>query len=80
MSDLGEQAHGTLHDVIDVDGLRQERLEGVALRPTHGLEFGEAVDEHAVATVSRDAPGGGVRLVDEASFLQHRHVIADRRR
>ena len=22
MSDLGEQAHGTLHDVIDVDGLR----------------------------------------------------------
>ena len=80
MSDLGEQAHGTLHDVIDVDGLRQERLEGVALRPTHGLEFGEAVNEHAVATVSRDAPGGGVRLVDEAGFLQHRHVIADGRR
>ena len=66
---LGEETDGTLHDVVDIDGLGQECLEGVAFRPTHRLEFGETIDEHAVAAVGRHAPGRGVGLIDEARFL-----------
>ena len=74
---LGEETNGALHDVVDIDGLGQEGLEGVALGPAHRLEFGESIDEHAVAAVGRHAPGRGVGLIDEAGFLQHRHVVAD---
>ena len=76
---LGEETNGALHDVVDIDGLGQEGLEGVAFRPAHWLEFGESIDEHAVAAVGRHTPRRGVGLIDEAGFLQHRHVVADGR-
>ena len=66
---LGEETNGSLHDVVDIDGLRQEGLEGVSLGSAHRLEFGETIDEHSVAAVSRHAPGRGVGLIDEAGFL-----------
>ena len=50
------------------------------LGPAHRLEFGETIDEHAVAAVGRHAPSRGVGLIDEAGFLERRHVVADRRR
>ena len=80
MRDLCEESNRALDDIINVDGLGQERLEGLALGTAHGLEFGEPVDEHAVAAVGRHTPGRRVRLVDEPGFLKHRHVVADRRR
>ena len=77
MRHLGEETNRSLHDVVDIDGLGQEGLEGVALGPTHRLEFGKTIDEHSVAAVGRHASGRSVGLIDEARFLQHRHVVAD---
>ena len=79
MRHLGEETNGTLHDVVDIDRLGQEGLEGVAFRSTHRLEFSESIDEHAVAAVGRHTPRRGVGLIDEAGFLQHSHVVADGR-
>ena len=79
MGDLREQSNGAFHDVVDVDGLGEKRFQGLAFRGAHGLELGEAVNENAVAAVGRDSARGRVRLIDEPSFLQDRHVVADRR-
>ncbi|SIA76417.1 Uncharacterised protein [Mycobacteroides abscessus subsp. abscessus] len=79
MRHLSEETNGTLHDVVDIDGLGQEGLEGVAFRPTHRLELRESIDEHAVAAVGRHTPRRGVGLIDQAGFLQHSHVVADGR-
>ena len=79
VSDLGEKADGSLHDVIDVDGLGQKRLKRVALGGAHRLELRETVNEDPVSAVGGHAPGGGVRLVDEACLFQHGHVVADGR-
>ena len=38
------------------------------------------IDEEAVALVGRDATRRGVRLDEIALLLEHRHLVADRRR
>ena len=43
MRHLGEETNGALHDVVDIDGLSQEGLEGVAFRPAHRLELRESI-------------------------------------
>ena len=77
---LGQRADGAVQHVVEVDGAVEERLDRPALGARQRLELGEPVDEQPVAGVGRDAAGAGVRLGDQALLLQHRHVVADRRR
>ena len=78
--ELGEQPDGPRHDVVEVDRAVQERLDGPALGRRQRLDRGQPVDEQPVALVGGHPPGAGVRLGDVALVLQHRHVVADRRR
>jgi hypothetical protein len=78
--DLREQPHRPGHDVVQVDGALQEGLDRPPLRRRQGLDRGQPVHEQPVPLVGRDPPGAGVRLRDQALFLQGRHVVADRGR
>ncbi len=75
--ELGEDPHAALHDVVDVDRLRQEPLDRATLGRRECLDGGQPVDEHPVALVGGDPPGRRVGLGEIALVLQHRHVVAD---
>ena len=80
LGELGEQPDAAVDHVVEVDRALQERRDGALLRAGQRLDAGQLVDEQPVALVGRDPAGAGVRLGDEALFLQHGHVVADRRR
>ena len=77
--ELAQQAHRALHDIVEVNGVRQEERNGPALR-LRKRGRGKVVDERPIALVRGDATGGGVRLGDETVVLERRHVVANRRR
>ena len=76
LGQLGQEAHRGLHHVLGVRLRVQQGPHGPALGGGQRLHLGEAVDEHAVALVRGDAPGGGVRGHDEALLLERSHVVA----
>ena len=77
---LGQRADRAVQHVVEVGRAVEERLDGPPLGVGQRLELGEPVDEEPVAGVGRDPAGAGVRLGDQALFLEHGHVVADRRR
>jgi hypothetical protein len=77
VGELRQHAHAPLHDVVDVDGAGQERLDGPALGRRERLDRGQPVDEHPVALVGGHPAGARVRLRDVALVLEHGHVVAD---
>ena len=52
----GEQPHGAVDDVVEVDGALEELADRAPLGRRQRLDGAEPVDEHAVARVGR-APG-----------------------
>ncbi len=78
--ELGQQPDGAVDHVVQVDRRAEELLDRAAFGRREGLDLREPVDEQPVALVGRDPPGARVRLGDVALLLEHRHVVADRRR
>ena len=74
---LREQAHRAAHDVVEVDGALEERLDRPALRGRQRLHGRQLVDEQPVALVGGDASGAGVGVGDVPLLLERRHVVAD---
>lgn len=73
--ELGQQAHRTVHHVVQVHRAEQEALDGPALGRAQRLDPGEPVDEEPVSGVGGHPSRTGVRLADIALLLQHGHVV-----
>ena len=74
--ELGQQPHGAVHHIVEVDRADQEPLDRPPLGRRERLDPGEPVDEEPVALVGRHPARAGVRLAEVALLLQHRHVVA----
>ena len=72
----GEQAHGAVDDVVEVDGALEELGDGALLGGAHRLHGREPVDEQAVAGIGGHPPGAGVRGGDQPLLLERGHVVA----
>ena len=72
----GQQAHGAVDDVVEVDGTLEEVGDGALLGGAHRLHGREPVDEEAVAGVGGHPARTGVRRGDEPLLLERGHVVA----
>ena len=82
LGEPGEQVGGLVQHLLEPAVGGGEEVADLARRRRRRAVpgDGEVVDEEAVALVGRDASGRGVRLDQVALLLEHRHLVAHRRR
>src|SRR5829696_21559 len=76
---LSEQLDGSVQHVVEIEGTREERLDGALFGRRQRLHRTEPVHEQPITLVGGNPAGASVRLGDVALFLQSCHVVANRR-
>jgi len=56
LGELREQADRSGHDVVEVDGIAEEALDGLALGGAHRLDVGDLIHEQSVAAIGGTRP------------------------